>query len=226
MIQSLLDIFKFEGWLPECRMSFCKGITQSGSNADTLLTDAYIKDITNVSWSEAFEAIRKDAEVEPFNWGVQGRGNIAEYNQLGYVPYDADYSHSRQDISHRTVSRSIEYAHNDFSIAMFARKMRNRAVYNEYIARASWWQNLWMEDAVESATKLRGFFQARYSNGSWVTNPRPGCETCLIAMTGQDHEFYEESAWSYSWFVPHDYAKLIELVGGRENFTERLGRSV
>jgi Glycosyl hydrolase family 92 len=40
-------------------MSFCKGITQSGSNADTLLTDAYIKGIQNVPWQQAFEAILK-----------------------------------------------------------------------------------------------------------------------------------------------------------------------
>ena len=40
-------------------MSFCKGITQSGSNADTLLTDAYIKGIKNVPWQEAFDAILK-----------------------------------------------------------------------------------------------------------------------------------------------------------------------
>ena len=70
MIRSLIDVFKNEGWLPECRyffwpntvdrrMSFCKGITQSGSNADTLLTDAYIKGITDVPWQDAFQAIRK-----------------------------------------------------------------------------------------------------------------------------------------------------------------------
>jgi len=40
-------------------MSFCKGITQSGSNADTLLTDAYIKGIENVNWADALVAIRK-----------------------------------------------------------------------------------------------------------------------------------------------------------------------
>ena len=70
-IQSLIDIYRHEGWLPECRsvpscsniltfrMSFCKGITQSGSNADTLLTDAYIKGIKDVPWEEAFLAIQK-----------------------------------------------------------------------------------------------------------------------------------------------------------------------
>jgi hypothetical protein len=40
-------------------MSFCKGITQSGSNADTLLTDAYIKGVKGVAWQDAFDAIRK-----------------------------------------------------------------------------------------------------------------------------------------------------------------------
>ena len=45
------------------RMSFCKGFTQGGSNADNVLTDAFIKGINPVSWSEAFQAIQK---VPPF----------------------------------------------------------------------------------------------------------------------------------------------------------------
>jgi hypothetical protein len=48
-------------------MSFCKGITQSGSNADTLLTDAYIKGIQNVPWEEALLAIRKVPPKHPLN---------------------------------------------------------------------------------------------------------------------------------------------------------------
>ena len=54
-------------------------------------------------------------------------------------------------------------------------------------------------------------------------NPGEGCTTCFVALPGMDGEFYEESAWSFSWFVPHDYAALIELVGGKERFTRRLG---
>jgi putative alpha-1,2-mannosidase len=161
--------------------------------------------------------------VEPENWGVQGRGNIADYDRLGYVPVDADYSHSRQDISHRTASRTIEYAYNDFSIAMFARKIGDRAIYEKYITRSSNWQNLWMKDAVEPTTGVSGFIQAKDSNGAWVTHPGLNCETCLVGIKGKDREFYEESAWSYSWFMPHDYAKVIELVGGRDNFVKRLG---
>jgi putative alpha-1,2-mannosidase len=73
MIRSLIDIYRYGGWLPDCQyfpsnlikinisMSFCKGITQGGSNADTLLTDAYIKGIKDVPWEDAFHAIRKVA---------------------------------------------------------------------------------------------------------------------------------------------------------------------
>jgi hypothetical protein len=50
-------------------MSFSKGITQGGSNADTLLTDAYIKGITDVPWSDAFRAILKVPPSHPLEDG-------------------------------------------------------------------------------------------------------------------------------------------------------------
>jgi len=73
MIRSLLDTYKHEGWLPDCRMSHCKGLTQGGSNADIVIADAYFKNISaGVDWKLAYEAVVKDAEVEPPNWDVEG----------------------------------------------------------------------------------------------------------------------------------------------------------
>jgi putative alpha-1,2-mannosidase len=108
---------------------------------------------------------------------------------------------------------------------MFARAAGDREIYEKYIARASNWKHLWMEEAVERKTGLTGFFHGKYANGSWATKPGLNCSTCEVGVTGKDREFYEESAWSYSWFVPHDYAQVIKLVGGREKFVERLGMS-
>ena len=109
---------------------------------------------------------------------------------------------------------------------MFARTAGNRKVYEKYISRASNWNNLWMKEAVEPKTGLTGFFHGKYANGTWATNPRKDCLTCEVGFSGKDREFYEESAWSYSWFVPHDYAQVIQLVGGRKKFVERLGTSL
>lgn len=90
MVRSLLDIFEHEGWLPDCRMSHCKGerqnfvysgeielmisgLTQGGSNADIVIVDAYLKNISEgVDWQLAYKALIKDAEVEPPNWDVEG----------------------------------------------------------------------------------------------------------------------------------------------------------
>ena len=107
---------------------------------------------------------------------------------------------------------------------MFARHAGNREVYNKYIALASNWKNLWMEDAVEPRTGVSGFFQGRFANGSWLTN-RLGdkCTTCFIGIPGKDKHFYEDSGWTYSWFVPHDNALLIGLIGGKEKFVAKLG---
>lgn len=66
MIRGLLDIYRHEGWLPDCRMSFCRGYTQGGSNADVVMADAYLKNITDgIDWRVAYEAVIKDAEIEP-----------------------------------------------------------------------------------------------------------------------------------------------------------------
>jgi hypothetical protein len=83
-----------------------------------------------------------------------------------------------------------------------------------------------MAEAEEPVTGTRGFFQPKWSNGSWSTIEGVDCTTCAVGIPGRDKEFYEESAWSYSWFVPHDYAKVIGLVGGAEEWVKRLGISL
>lgn len=49
------------------------GFTQGGSNADIVLVDAYLKNITDgIDWNLAYEAVVSDAEDEPPNWDVEG----------------------------------------------------------------------------------------------------------------------------------------------------------
>ena len=93
MIRSLIDTYRHVGWLPDCRMTFNKGYTQGGSNADNVLADALLKGLKDgIDWEVGFQAVVKDAEEEPFDWGCQGRGGLDSWKSLGYVPaQDFDY---------------------------------------------------------------------------------------------------------------------------------------
>lgn len=68
MIRSLIDVYRHEGKLPDCRMSLCKGFTQGGSNADNLLADSYLKGLTDgIDWATGYEAVVSDAEGKAFH---------------------------------------------------------------------------------------------------------------------------------------------------------------
>ena len=67
-------------------MSLDKGFTQGGSNADSLLSDSFVKGIkAGIDWETGYEAMVKDATVEG-DFSVQGRGGIASRAKLGFIP--------------------------------------------------------------------------------------------------------------------------------------------
>jgi putative alpha-1,2-mannosidase len=83
-------------------MSLCKGWTQGGSNADVVLADSYLKNITNgVDWATAYEAVLSDAEIEPANWDIEGRGGLTRYVHEAFSRtfefYDASITVQNQD---------------------------------------------------------------------------------------------------------------------------------
>ncbi|KAL0263718.1 hypothetical protein SLS55_002699 [Diplodia seriata] len=143
-----------QGWMPDCRMSLCKGFTQGGSNADIILVDAYLKNITqDVDWATGYEALIKDAEEEPPNWAVEGRGGLTSWKKLGYIPAD-DYDPLGVGVFTRSISRTVEYAYNDYVIALMAQKLGKTDDYEKYLERSNNWKNLFKEDEVG------GFFAA------------------------------------------------------------------
>jgi Glycosyl hydrolase family 92 catalytic domain len=88
VVRALIDIFRHTGWLPDCRMSLDKGFTQGGSNADSLLSDSFVKGIkAGIDWETGLQAMINDATV-PGDFSVQGRGGIAARKMLGFVPVD------------------------------------------------------------------------------------------------------------------------------------------
>jgi putative alpha-1,2-mannosidase len=171
MVRSLLDIYRHEGHLPDCRMSLCKGWTQGGSNADIVLSDSYLKGIKDgVDWNLAYEAVLADAEIEPPDWGVEGRGNLESWRSHHYIPKD-DTDRRGSGPFTRSISRTVEYAYDDFCIALMAKGLGHTADYNKYIERSGWWKNVYKANQTSSIngvdTGFRGFLQPRYLDYSW-----------------------------------------------------------
>ncbi|KAJ3561336.1 hypothetical protein NPX13_g8988 [Xylaria arbuscula] len=221
-----------EGWLPDCHMSLSKGYTQGGSNADVILVDGYLKGLAGgIDWDVGYEAVVKDAEVEPFDWCCHGRGGIDSWKSLGYIPVQ-DFDYKGFGTLTRSLSRTLEYSYNDFTIAQMAKAMDKTTDAEKYLDLSDNWRNLYKDNQTSSLfsgadTGFVGFFQPKYLNGTWGFQNPLKCSNidntgsvCSLQNTGA--ETFESSIWEYGFYVPHDQASLVTLYGGPSNFVKRL----
>ncbi|KAL0471695.1 alpha-1,2-mannosidase [Neurospora intermedia] len=231
MIRSLIDTYRHVGWLPDCRMSLNKGYTQGGSNADVVLADAYIKGLKGgINWEDGYAAVVKDAEVEPFDWCCQGRGGLDSWHSLGYIPVQ-DFDWKGFGTLTRSISRTLEYAYNDFCIAEMAKASGRTTDQEKYTLSSGNWRNLYKEDQTSfwwngTDTGFTGFFEPRYLNGTWGYQNPLNCSNhddfSVCSLQNNGPETFESSIWEYGFYVPHDQATLISLYGGPDRFVDRL----
>ncbi|KAI9717195.1 MAG: hypothetical protein M1828_007388 [Chrysothrix sp. TS-e1954] len=228
MVRSLISTYTHLGWMPDCRMSLDKGFTQGGSNADVVLVDAYVKNITGVDWQTAYEAVKADAEHEPLDWSVEGRGGMQSWQRLNYIPY-LDYDYLGFGTNSRSISRTLEYAYNDFCIATLAKGLGYTSDAQKYLARSGDWLNLYKANQTSKLpngtdTGFTGFFQPKYLNGTWGHQDPILCSPIdsFCSLTENPQETFEDSIWEYQFYVPQNMASLINLLGGPESFVDRL----
>jgi predicted alpha-1,2-mannosidase len=206
IVRALVDLYRHEGWLPDARSGNYNGRTQGGSNAEFLITDAYVKGLKGIDWHTALAAEIHDAEASPADHFKEGRGGLEDWHKLGYVSIEG---------SDRSGSVHMEYAADDFEIALLAKGLSKTAEYHKYLSRSANWKNLW--DSNFSEGGFQGFIRPRHQDGSWLA-PFTAMDSC----TWGGNTFYEGNSWTYSTFVPHDVASLIEASGGAQKFVDRL----
>jgi predicted alpha-1,2-mannosidase len=206
MVQALVETYTHTGWMPDARIAGHNGLTQGGSNGDILVADAIVKRLTAIDYQTAYEALVKNAEEEPEYPLFEGRGGIAEYNQLGYVSLDHE----------RSGTRTVEYAYNDFCIATVAEALGRSDDYEKYLERSKNWANLW-DDETRSV-------RPRHADGSWLGDFDPAHNYPDDDYSDFEAPFYEGNGYQYSTFVPHDVQGLIDRLGGDEGFLEWLDK--
>lgn len=112
------------------------------------------------------------------------------------------------DLENESVSKTLEYAYDDWCIAQLAKKLNRQEDYKLFTERAQFYKNLF--------DKETGFMRGKLSDGSWKVPFSP-----KFSSHRQD-EYTEGNAWQYSWFVPHDVEGMIKLFGGRDAFIKKL----
>jgi putative alpha-1,2-mannosidase len=214
-IRSLIDIWRFDGYLPDARSSNYNGRTQGGSNADNVLADAYVKGVRGrVNWEDGYAAMVKDAEITPPNTvppdpqapdssTKEGRGALPDWLAYGFIT--PTFS--------RSESRAVEYAYNDFSLYQVAKGLGKTADAAKYLNRSRNWRNHWNPDL--ESIGYSGFVQPRNLTSFIDTNP-------LTDIGYWGDYTYEASSWDYSFGDIHDMQKIIEWMGGAETFLSRL----
>ena len=167
--RSLIDTYRHDHYLPEGRSGHCNGRTQGGSNADIVVADAFLKGLKGIDWKTALEACLKDADVPPGDdEEAEGRGGLAAYNTLGYVPYGIP----------RAGTRTLEYARCDYAIYLMVKGMKEAgydgaelgcdldSLARRFLRQSGNWKNLWRSDFESNG--FRGFIMPRDRSGRWL----------------------------------------------------------
>ena len=195
-INSFIRIYEQGGRLPVWELWGEETDTMIGYHAVSVIADAMAKGIEGFDYEKAYEAAKHSAELDHFG--------LAAYKRRGYI--------SAED-ENESVSKTLEYAYNDWCIAQMAKIMEGRfpekkAIYKKdaeiFFSRSQHFMNLYDPDT--------GFFRPK-RNGGFIEPFAPNEVT---------FHFTEGNSWQYSFFVPHDVPRLIELMGGRDEFAAKL----
>lgn len=212
-INTFIRIYEQGGRLPVWELWGEETDTMIGYHAVSVIADAMAKGIKGFDYEKAYAAAKHSAELDHFG--------LAAYKRRGYISMEDE---------NESVSKTLEYAYNDWCIAQMAEILHDRAVRTEQEAqRRNPRDPIHYPPVRKYATDVTLFRQrARYFENLFDTKTgffRPKKNGGFVepfAPNEVTFGFTEGNSWQYSFFVPHDVTRLIELMGGREKFVAKL----
>lgn len=181
-VEHLLPVWSLQGNETWCMI---------GYHSVPVIVDAYMKGVKGFDARRAYEAIRATAMNSNYD-------NVATYARLGWVPFDKE---------NESVSKTLEYAYDDYCVAQMAKSLGERDDYDYFMKRSQSFRNIFDPSF--------GLMRGKDSQGRWRTPFDPH-----RYVEGGD--ITEGTSWQYTWYVPHDVQGLIGLFGGPERFAAKL----
>ena len=195
MVKSFIAFYEQNGRLPVWNFWGSETDMMIGYHSVPVIVDAYLKGIGDFDAEKALEACIATANID------EDRG-IGSYKKNGYIPYNVTDKYNSENWS---LSRTLEYAFDDFCIAEMAKKMGKTELANEFYKRSQNYRNVY--------NPATNFMQPIDDKGVFQPNFNPDEYTAHIC---------ESNAWHYFWSVQHDIKGLIALSGGQDKFAAKL----
>ncbi len=162
----------------------------TGYHATSVIADAMVKNVGDFDRKHALQASINTANVDYFD-------GIGYYKEYQYIPEDKNGA---------SVSKTLEYAYDDWCIAQMANTIGDTSVETEFLKRSEYYNNVF--------DKSIGFMRPKLADGSFKKEFDP------LDTHGQG--FIEGNAWNYGLYVPQNIPNMIQLMGGNERFTQHL----
>ncbi|NLR59527.1 glycoside hydrolase family 92 protein [Chitinophaga polysaccharea] len=193
VIKSMKDIGDKTGFIP----TFFHG-----DHAASSITGAYLRGIDNFDVRGTYQLLLRNANIaggtRPF---------ITEYIQKGYIS-DPDVKNPHVETKGKAgVSKTLEYAYDDYSLAQLAQRLGDTANYRILMARSKNYRNVF--------DRSIRFMRGRLDNGDWIAPFNP-------QYPYYEYMFREANAWQVSFYAPHDMKGLVDLYGGPKPFEAKL----
>ncbi|WGH76320.1 GH92 family glycosyl hydrolase [Tenacibaculum tangerinum] len=188
-INTFLAKYDEGGIMPIWDLAGCYTGCMIGYHAVPVIADAYMKGIRNYDTSKAFEAMKHSA--------VQDKLGLESYKKYGFIPVEKESE---------SVSKTLEYAYDDWTIARMAKALENEEDYKTYIKRAQNYKNVFDPQSQ--------FMRGRFRN-TWFT-PFDPYEV--------NFNYTEANSWQYSFYVPQDISGFIKLLGGKKQLETNLDK--
>lgn len=190
MARSLVEFAAQNGQLPVWTMWASETDMMIGYHSAPVIVDAILKNLGGIDARKALDLMVQTARKGNYR-------QLDDYMKLGYVPV--------REGDNWSMSKTMEYAFDDWCIALLAEKLGDKEIQQEFAARALNYANTF--------NPATGFFQPRNADGSFVTPFVPEEYT---------EDICESNAWQYLFSVQHDIPGMTKLFGGKERLEQKL----
>jgi predicted alpha-1,2-mannosidase len=186
-INTFLKQYEQGGRLPVWELASNETDCMIGYHSVSVIADAMAKGIKGFDYEKAFEASKHSAMLDHLG--------LEAYKRQGFISIDDE---------HESVSKTLEYAYDDWCIAQMAEILNKKEDYNYFMKRSQSWKNVFDWET--------GFMRPK-KNGGWDKpfDPRE-----------VNNNFTEGNSWQYSFFVPQDIPGMIDAYGGKDKFEAKL----